>query len=131
MFNLILFLYFCLMAYRIAVGVRGNLAVLAEFRQAPTLGWLALLFPLGPVLGTLGAPHLGFEPAALAMLGCYLPALLVAHGQGCVLDTAGTDRAQPLEKVTAQAFGAALVGLIYGAIWLAFIVVPVFMQPEA
>ena len=115
MFDLALLGVFIVMAYRIATGVRRESAVLREFNQSRAVQFLVLLFPLGPLIMFIGVARLPFSLAFLAAAACYLPALVVARRSSRELETAGTDRVQRARSLMGEAFGTALLGLVYVA----------------
>ena len=111
--HLSLFILFIVMSYRVASGVIREAVVLREFNQSRTLAFVVLLFPLGPVILLAGSYFLPFPIAYIAAAACYVPALAFSHLYGRALETAGTDRVQKAQASISQAFGTALVGIIY------------------
>jgi hypothetical protein len=119
MFDFALFILFCVMAYRVASGVKREASILREFGQSKVLGMTAFFLPLGPLALIFGKFWLVPIVAFLIALACYVPTFAIARRQGRVLEKAGTDRVQKAQSVISQAFGTALVGLIYVAIAVA------------
>jgi hypothetical protein len=120
MFDIALLIFFGVMAYRTIRMVRQEANILAEFRQSQVVALLALLFPLGPLVLFFATLLMPFPLAFVIAAFCYLPALIVARQQSRILETAGTDRVQKVRDAASQAFGTALVGLIYVAISFTF-----------
>ena len=112
------------MAYRVIRGIRKESLLLKEFGQSQSLALVAPLFPLGPLFLIFGAVWLGWAIAVPLAFACYVPALIIARGQGLALERSGTDRVQRAQSATSQAFGTALVGLIYVAVGAAFLIGP-------
>jgi hypothetical protein len=132
MIDVVLLVFFCVMAYRVAMAVRRERAILAEFNQSPVLGTTALLFPVGPIATFY---LLGRSPilALIAGLICYLPSMLIARRMTRSLERAGTDRVHRAMSAASQAFGTSLVGLIYafGAFLFVVIVRVYFSSADA
>jgi hypothetical protein len=108
------------MAYRILTTVKRESAVFAEFEQSTSVGYCALLFPLGPVIMLLigmRAPLIGI----LLSAGCYVPGLVLARRATAAFDRAGTDRVQNANGAMWQALGAAIAGLAFAAVALVFV----------
>lgn len=120
MLDLIATIVFATMAYRIAVTVRRESAILREFGQAKSLAFLALLFPLGPFIYLVSVYRLGWIIAVVAAAACYVPSLIVAKRQLHVFDRAGTDRVRAAQSAATQALGTAIGGLVYTGVLLAF-----------
>jgi hypothetical protein len=120
MFDIALLIVFGVMAYRTIQAVRNEAQILAEFKQSQAVALLAVLFPLGPLVLFVAAVVMPFPLAFVVAAFCYLPALIVSRQQLRILETAGTDRVQKARAAATQAFGTALVGLIYVAISFAF-----------
>jgi hypothetical protein len=127
MLDVLLLVFFGVMAYRIAIAVRHERPIFLEFGQSRNLGHTAFLFHLGPVATLL---LLGRSPllAFLATIACYLPGLVLAHRVGAALQRAGTDRVNAAKSVATQAFGTALVGLIYAVgVFLYVVIIAVYV----
>jgi hypothetical protein len=119
--DIVAFIIFSGMAYRIVVAVRRESAIFAEFKQSTALAYTALLFPLGPVVMLLigiRAPLIGISVCA----ACYIPSLVLARRLAVGFDRAGTDRIKGASAAAWEAFGTAIAGLAYAAIVLVFIV---------
>jgi hypothetical protein len=128
MLDIVLLVFFGVMAYRVATTVRREAPVLAEFHQSRALGVTSILFPLGPIAMLL---LLARSPliALIAGLSCYLPSLLIARRITGALEHAGTDRVKDARSAASQAFGTALVGLLYVVgVFLFVIIVAVFSR---
>jgi len=82
------------MVYRIKLGLRRESSILEEFGQPKSLVYSVLLFPLEPLVLTLGNLWPTSMLLFLLALACYVPALLVARSQGGVWEKSGTDRVQ-------------------------------------
>ena len=120
MFDIVLLIIFCLMAYRIATAIQRESPIFREFNQPKTLSLVVMLFPLGPIVLLVGASRLTYPLAFIGAAACYIPALLIARRVGRVFEMAGTDRVKNAQVAITQAFGTALVGLIYVAVLLIF-----------
>ncbi len=112
MLDIAFVIFFGVMAYRVASAVRREAPIFLEFHQSKALGAIAFLFPLGPI-ATLFLVARNPLLALVAGLACYLPGLLIAHRITGALERAGTDRVKEARSAASQAFGTALVGLIY------------------
>lgn len=122
MLDIVLFIVFVVVAVRVAASVRRESAVFEEFEQSKSLAVVVLLFPVGPV-ALLVLPHqVGWLPAAITAFACYLPAMLNSRQRIAVFDRSGTDRTEAALKLSHEAFGGALVGLIYVTISVVLIV---------
>ena len=101
---------------RAFLALRRESAVLAEFGQSSQLGWLALLYPLGPVALLIG-PRLLPQIVLFAIVAAfYAYALVVASRQRNALECSGTDRVKDALSATSSASLGAIVGLIYIAL---------------
>jgi hypothetical protein len=120
MLDFVLFIFFGVMAARIARLVWQEAAIYREFNQSRSLGYLVLLFPLGPILALTMTARLGWLVALLFVLGCYLPGFIAARRQLFFFERAGTDRVKSAESAASQAYGAAIVGFIYTSLLLIF-----------
>lgn len=123
MLDLILVIVFTVIAVRTARTVLRETPVFREFNQPRSLGVLALLFPLGPIVYLVTVFRLGWIVAFVGAASCYLPALIAAKRRMYMFDRAGTDRVKNAHEAATQAFGAALAGLIYLGIMLVFTLV--------
>jgi len=121
--DITLFIVFIVMAVRIARIVRAESPIFLEFKQSRSIAALVFLFPIGPLVLNLGTFRLGWLVAIVLAAACYLPGLLVARERIAAFERAGTDRVHPAKNAASQAFGTALVGLIYVAVALAFTLV--------
>lgn len=121
MFDFTMLVLFCVMAYRVATGIRREAPILKEFGESISLGFTALLFPLGPLALVFGSFWLSPIAALLIAFACYVPSFVLARRQSRVLERSGTDRTQGAQAVASHAFGTALVGLIYVAIAVAML----------
>ena|SRR5690349_2969683 len=122
MLEIVLFIAFGVMAVRIARVVRAESAIFLEFKQSRSIGVLVFLFPLGPLVLLIGSFRLGWLVAAVLATACYVPALLVARRRLAAFERAGTDRVHLARRAVSQAFGTALVGLLYVAVFLIFVI---------
>ena len=121
MLDIVAFILFTGMAYRIVATVKRESAVFAEFNQSTAFGYSAILFPLGPIIMPLvgtRAPVLGI----LLCAACYVPALILARRAAAGFDHAGTDRVKVANRAAWQAFGTAVAGLVYVAAILVLVV---------
>ena len=113
---------FCVMAVRIAAAVSRESPIFREFNQSTALQVLVFLFPFGPLVLMVDPQRFGWLPPYILASGCYIPALLVANRVTRALERAGTDRVKQALTAASQAFGTALIGLIYVAgvfaIWM-------------
>ncbi|WP_148665369.1 hypothetical protein [Sulfurifustis variabilis] len=121
MLDIVLFVFFVVASARIVKLVRQESAIFREFQQPRSLAIAVLFLPLGPVAMFLfkSTPLLAFT----AGVACYLPALLMSRRLSFAFERAGTDRVKKAQGAASQAFGAALVGFIYVAVVLVFVVV--------
>ena len=118
MLDIILLIYFIVMAIRIAIGVFKERHILKEFDQSISLAIDSLLFPLG-IIALLALPNrLGWLPAVLIALLCYLPAFIISRGQSKALEYSGTDRTRKARDVVTQAFVTSIVGFAYIVLFL-------------
>src|SRR5262245_46794587 len=116
MLDAVLLIFFGVMAVRVATAVSREATVFREFQQSRSLAFLALLFPLGPLVMLAGLNRIGLLGSVLVAAACYLPALLSARRLMRAFDQAGTDRVSKAQSAASQAFGTALVGLLYVAV---------------
>jgi NADH:ubiquinone oxidoreductase subunit 6 (subunit J) len=121
--DIILFIVFVVMAIRIARVVQAESAIFREFKQSRSIGALVFLFPLGQLVLTLGTYRLGWLVAIVLATACYVPGLVVSSKRTTAFERAGTDRVRRARNAASQAFGTALVGLLYLALRLAFFIV--------
>ena len=121
MLDIVAFAIFAGMTFRIVGTVRRESAIFLEFGQSTAVGYWALLFPLGPMImlfiGTR-APLIGI----LLCAACYVPGLVLARKVTKVFDAAGTDRVKSADGAAWEAFGTAIVGLVYAAVVLVLVV---------
>lgn len=120
MLDFVLLVFFGVMAVRIARLVWREAAIYREFNQSLSLGYLVLLFPLGPILALTTTLRLGWLVALVLVLGCYLPAFIAARRRLSFFERAGTDRVKSAESAASQAYGTAIVGFIYTSLLLIF-----------
>ena len=111
------------MAFRVGKSVRNESSIFIEFEQPRTIGWLAFLFPLGPIIYLFLVYRVGWLPSIVLMAACYLPTLISAKKRISVFDRAGTDRVNKAKEAAFQAYGTSIAGLIYTAVILAINVV--------
>jgi len=90
-----------------------------------------MLFPLGPVVLLVGATRLPFPLTFIGAAACYVPALLIARRLGHAFEKSGTDRVKKAQAATSQAFGTALVGLIYTVLLYIFVIAVATMSQNA
>lgn len=118
MLDLILLLGFIYVAVRVVSSVRRESEVFREFSQPRILALLVFLFPVGPI-ALIVLPHrVGWLPAAVLGAACYLPALISSRRLVSAFDRSGTNRTTVALKTAHEAFGAALVGLIYVSVFV-------------
>lgn len=120
MLDLVLLVFFGVMAARIARLVWREAAIYREFNQSLSLGYLVLLFPLGPILALTTMLRLGWLVALVLVLACYLPGFIAARRHLSFFERAGTDRVKSAESAASQAYGTAVVGFIYTSLLLIF-----------
>lgn len=113
MFDIALFVFFCVMTYRVVRGIRDEAPLLKEFDQSHALAWLSLLFPMGPLVFLIGIAYLSISVAVISALACYVPALAISSKQRRALERSGTDRTQRAQAVIYQAFSTGLAGVVY------------------
>lgn len=119
MLDIVLFITFAVMAFRVAKSVRNESAIFIEFEQPRTIGWLAFLFPLGPIVYFALVYRIGWLPSIVLMAACYLPSLISARKRIAVFERAGTDRVNKAKDASFQAYGTSIAGLVYTAVILA------------
>lgn len=118
MMDIVFFVGFIIVAIRVAASVRAESAIFDEFALDKSLALLVLLFPIGPI-ALLTLPHrVGWLPAAVVAAACYIPALVNSRELVAAFDCSGTDRTEPALKSAHEAFGAALVGILYVGIFV-------------
>lgn len=120
MLDFALLVFFGFMAARIARVVWREAPIYREFNQSRSLGYLVLLFPLGPVLALTATARLGWLFAALLVIACYLPGFIAARRHLSFFERAGTDRIKSAESAASQAYGTAIVGFVYTGLLLVF-----------
>jgi hypothetical protein len=119
--DVVAFIIFTGMTYRIVVTVKRESAVFAEFNQSMAVGYSALLFPLGPIIMFLVGtrmPVIGI----LLCAACYVPGLVSGRRATVGFDRTGTDRVKAANGAAWEAFGTAIAGLVYVAVILVLVV---------
>ena len=101
---------------RAFVALRHESQVCSEFGQSSRLGWIALLYPLGPIIVLIGRYFVSPYIVLLVVAAFYAYALMLASRQKDALESSGTDRVKSALSATSSASLGALVGLIYLAI---------------
>lgn len=130
MLDIVLLSFFGVMAYRIFKGLKYESAIFTEFQLPKALSAYVLLYPLGPVTMLF---LISFSPliALITGLACYLPGFLSARKISHSLEIAGTDRVQGASYVVSQAFGTALIGLIYTVgVFLFVVIIKVYFSND-
>ena len=130
MLDIVLVFFFVVMTYRILKGLKYESAIFAEFKLPKTLNAYVLLYPLGPVTMLF---LIGFSPLIALITGfaCYLPGFLSARKMSQSLEVSGTDRVKGASSVVSQAFGTALVGLIYTVgVFLFIVIIKVYFNND-
>lgn len=121
MLDIVLLIFFIVMAFRVVRGVIKESLILGEFKQSRNLAVFVLLFPIGPI-ALLTLPYrVGWFPAVIVAACCYLPAMLISRSQLRVYDCSGTDRTKRAQNIANQALLGSLVGFIYVGVFLVFI----------
>lgn len=131
MLDIIFLICFSVMTYRILKALKQEDAIFAEFKLPRTLNMTVSLLPLGPIsmLFLIGSSPL---LALIAGLACYLPNFFTARKISQTLEYAGTDRVHGARAVVSQAFGTALVGLIYTiGVFLFVVLIRVYFNHDA
>lgn len=123
MLDLILIIAFTVIAIRTSLIVIREAAVFREFNQSRSLALLVFLVPLGPIVYLVSVHRLGWLVAALGSAACYVPAFVAARRRLSAFDRAGTDRVNTARNAASHVVGAAIVGLVYCAVALAFTLV--------
>lgn len=113
MIDFIALVFFIVMPSRILVAVRREAGILQEFGRTNSLAYLALLFPLGPIILWSGPFWTALPIAYCLAAACFVPALIAARRCTRALEVAGTDRVQPAQAAVWQTTGTALLGLAY------------------
>ena len=111
------------MAFQVAKAVKREKEILIEFNESTLVGWFSLLFPIGPIVYLTTVYRLGWLPAIILMILCYLPALITSKKVISVLETAGTDRVNKAKNAATKSFGTSVAGLLYAGIILSVIFV--------
>lgn len=115
-----IFIFFIAATFYLVKSLRHERSIFDEFSQSQSLILLVLLFPFGPA-ALLVLPHiLGWLPAAFVAAICYIPAFINSRKRISTFECSGTDRTKQALKVSSQAFGIALVGIIQV---LAFVII--------
>ena len=110
--NILVFIIFGILAFRISKGVSRETAIFLEYRQSTALQELVFLFPVGPVALAIGA-FVGSPSAFLFAVACYLPALIMAYRIKGVFEKSGTDKVYGAMEVVSGAYATAIGGLVY------------------
>lgn len=113
MLHLALLAFFAGMALRISKALQQEAITLEIYELPRILHVLVFLFPIGPGVMFYGSFVVPLPLSAAAALLCYVPVLLIARSQARRLQTAGTDRVSKAESALSEAFGVALVGVIF------------------
>ena len=123
MLDIIIIIFFGVMAFQVAKAVKREKEIFIEFNQSTLIGWFSLLFPLGPIVYLTTVYRLGWAPAIILMILCYLPALIASKKIISALETAGTDRVNNAKNAATKSFGTSIAGLLYAGIILSMIFV--------
>ncbi len=108
-----LLIFFGGMALRISKALRDEAITLEIYEVSRTLHVLVFLFPFGPSILFYGSFYAPLALSAFTASLCYVPVLVIASRQARRLQTAGTDRVVKAESAISEAFGVALVGVIF------------------
>jgi hypothetical protein len=125
--DIVAFIIFAVMTYRIVVAAKRESAIFAEFEQSRAFAYTALLFPLGPVVMLLigiRVPLVGISLCA----ACYIPSLVLARRVTAGFDGAGTDRVKGANAAAWEAVGTAIAGLTYAAVVLVLVIGAGFLR---
>lgn len=107
-----IFIFFVAATLYLVKSLRNEHLIFDEFSQSKSLTLLVLLFPIGPI-ALLLLPHIfGWLPAAVFAAICYIPALIHSRENISTFECSGTDRTKQALKLSNQAFGIALAGMI-------------------
>jgi len=120
MLDIALLIVLLVLGTRTFLALRRESTVRAEFGQSSQLDWLALSYPLGPVLLLVGTWILPLVILLAVVAAIYAYALLVASRQRHALECAGTNRVKGALLATSSASLGAIVGLIYVALAAVF-----------
>jgi hypothetical protein len=120
MFEIALFIYFCVMTLRINKMFKREADIPQEFRLPKPFKLYIFLFPLGPIIYWSASYALGWLIALPAAAACYAPALFSARRCLNTLEQAGTDRANDAKNLAEQILTTSIVGLVYVGIRLIF-----------
>jgi hypothetical protein len=93
--------------------LRDETITLEIYELSRSLHVLVFLFPLGPSILFYGSFYAPLALSSFVASLCYLPVLIIARHQAGKLQTAGTDRVATAENAISEAFGVALVGIIF------------------
>ncbi len=120
MLDIAIFLFLIFMTFRILHTFYNERTIFNELGLSTNLGLTSILFPFGPIALFALAARLGWIPAVAIAFFCFIPALVISRAQGKSLERSGTDRAQPAIKAVNMVFSTALVGFLYIAFSLIF-----------
>ena len=118
MIHLVIFITFAILSFRVANSIQNESAIFIEFNQPRTIGWLAFLFPLGPIIHVSLIYRFGLLPSIVLMVACYLPPLISAKQCISIFERAGTDRVNKAKEAAFQAYGTSIAGPVYTAVIL-------------
>jgi len=110
--DIAVFITLLIISYRSSKSIRDNSEILKEFKQSKILSVLVFVYPIGPILLFVSA---GIPLMLLYLLAaaCYIPQLIIAHNQKNVLNCAGTDRVDEVNRAISLASLGAIIGLLY------------------
>ena len=113
MFDIAVLVALLVVSYRIASALRREKSIAEEFHVHKGVTPLVVLYPLGPIVLLASAFVVPFPIAHILAIACFVPGMLLARSQSRRLDSAGTDRVRGIQSALTEAFGAALLGLLY------------------
>ena len=123
MIDVAVFVLMAVMAFRINRAVSRESATFEQFNQSKSLAPASLLYPVAPLVMFAGMFLLGSIVALLAAAMCFLPGLILGRNRMRAFERTGTDRTDGALAASTQAFGTAMVGLLYVALVGIFAVV--------
>ena len=123
MVDVAIFILMVVMAFRINRAVARERAIFEEFQQSRSVGAVALLYPVAPIVVLVGTWIVGSIAALILAAGCLFPGLIVSRRRMRAFEQSGTDRTNGAVAGSAQAFGTALAGLLYLAVVAIFVMI--------
>jgi hypothetical protein len=115
---------FTVVAIQIAIAIRKARTIFQEFGQSMGLGYVVLLYPLGPFIYLVSLYRLGWIIAFLGSVACYVPGYIIGRYLHSVFARAGTDRVFSIQQIVSRATNAAILGIVFSLTGVVFSLVP-------